>query len=49
MVLPPVKSIPGLSPGAMIKNTIPGINNMAEIRKHHPLFAAIFNLYLLRI
>tara|TARA_B100001013_G_scaffold341203_1_gene265407 strand:+ start:311 stop:460 length:150 start_codon:yes stop_codon:yes gene_type:complete len=49
MVLPPVKSIPGLSPGAIIKKIMPGINNMAEARKHHPLFAAIFKLNLLRI
>ena len=44
MLEPPVKSIPGLSPGAKIRNTIPGAITSKEIMKNQNLFPTKSNL-----
>lgn len=44
---PPVKSMPGLSPGAKIKKIIPGSMTRNDIRKNHGLRSEKFNFDLL--
>ena len=44
---PPVKSMPGLSPGAKIKKIIPGSITRNDIRKNHGLRSEKFNFDLL--
>ena len=44
MLEPPVKSIPGFSPGARIKNIIPGVITSKEIMKNQNLFPTKSNL-----
>ena len=44
---PPVKSIPGLSPGAKIKKTMPGKITRKENKKNHALLSEKFKLSLL--
>ena len=44
---PPVKSIPGLSPGANIRKTMPGKITRKENRKNHALLSEKFKLSLL--
>ena len=46
-VEPPVKSIPGLRPGARIRNTTPGRMTTREMRKNQPLLPAKSNCSLL--